>query len=373
MAGAQWRGSRRAARSGRQAAPGAPRPAGKPPSRVIGGGTFLRGYTPISYSFEGVLPSGYLYGLTARQGGGKTAFMIAGALAVITGDETILGCAVEKGRVAYVTIENPIDFRMKLAVNCHVHNISYDIAEARLAIIDGRDAPEQIVEGLRLDADAKGPFQLVCFDTFPAGFAAASAGAFNDNEAVLKYVISLRPLTLLPGQPSVIVAFHPIKNATESELIPYGGGSILNEIDGNLTIWKDGPCKLYHNRLRGPEFEPRYFRIEKMAAPEIVDSQAARSCFRSACQWRRRRPSSGRPKRRRSISGFCSLSPKTSSPAIASAPPRLTFRRTNMQRCVVALVKDGFLQKSVAGKYRLSKKGRDELDALKPKPPKNEA
>jgi hypothetical protein len=120
-------------------------------------------------------------------------------LAVALGREDILGYAVERGRVAYVTIENPVDFRMKLAVNCYIHNISYDEIEPRVAIIDSRDTPEQIYEGLKLDAKENGPFQLICFDTFQAGFAAANAGAFNDNEAVLGYVIHLRPLTTLPG------------------------------------------------------------------------------------------------------------------------------------------------------------------------------
>lgn len=242
----------------------------KPPSRVIGAGTFMRSYEPISYTLGGVLPSGYLYGTTAKQGSGKTAFMIAAALAVAFGREDILACAVERGRVAYVTIENPVDFKMKLAVNCYVHNISYDEAETRIAIIDGRDTPEQIFEGLRLDARVNGDFQLVCFDTYQAGFAAANAGAFNDNEAVLGYLIRLRPLTTLPGRPSVLVAFHPTKNAGETELIPYGGGSTLNEVDGNLTMWKEGTIKLHHNRLRGPEFEPRFFRIEQLSCPKIL-------------------------------------------------------------------------------------------------------
>jgi hypothetical protein len=243
----------------------------KSPSRVIGAGTFMRSYEPISYTLGGILPSGYLYGLTAKQGSGKTALKIAAALAVAFGREDILGCPVERGRVAYVTIENPVDFKMKLAVNCFVHNISYDEVETRIAIIDGRDTPEQIFDGLRLDALANGGFQLVCVDTFQAGFAAANAGAFNDNEAVLGYLIRLRPLTTLPGSPSGLVAFHPTKNAGEGELIPYGGGSTLNEVDGNLTLWKEGTIKLHHNRLRGPEFEPRFFRIEQLSCPDIVD------------------------------------------------------------------------------------------------------
>jgi uncharacterized membrane protein len=243
----------------------------KAPSRVIGAGTFMRSYVAISYTLGGILPSGYLYGLTAKQGSGKTALMIAAALAVAFGRDDILGCAVERGRVAYVTIENPVDFKMKLAVNCFVHNISYDEIESRVAVIDGRDTPEQIFDGLRLDAEATGDFQLVCFDTFQAGFAAANAGAFNENEAVLGYLIRLRPLTTLPGSPSGLVAFHPTKNAGETELIPYGGGSTYNEVDGNLTLWKEAAIKLHHNRLRGPEFEPHYFRIEKLSCPEIVD------------------------------------------------------------------------------------------------------
>jgi hypothetical protein len=200
-------------------------PAGEPttpvvlPSRVYGAGTFMRSYVAISYTIEGVLPSGSLYGLTAKQGTGKTAWKITATIAVAMNRKDILGCEVEPGRVAYVTIENPIDFKMKLSANCFVHNVSYEEIERRVAIIDGRDSPEQIYEGLRLDAKTNGDFQLICFDTFQAGFAAANAGAFNDNEAVLKYVGRLRPFATLPGLPSVLVAFHPIKNAWRRQSI----------------------------------------------------------------------------------------------------------------------------------------------------------
>jgi hypothetical protein len=242
------------------------------PSVVEGSISFTRSYAPLSYPLEGILPSGTLYGLTARQGTGKTAFMQAAALAVATGRKEIIGVDVEPGRVAYVTIENPTDFKMKLAVGFYVHNISEEI-DRQLAIVQGRDTPEQIVEGLALDAEENGPFTLVCFDTFQAGFSAANAGAFNDNEAVLSYVNRLRPLTGLPGFPAALVALHPTKNATEDELLPYGGGATMNEIDGNLTLWKGGQIKLHHNRVRGPEFEPRYFRIEKLSCPGIVDNK----------------------------------------------------------------------------------------------------
>jgi hypothetical protein len=72
-----------------------------------------------------------------------------------------------------------------------------------------------------------------------------------------------------------LIAFHPGKNAGEEELIPYGGGSIINELDGNVTFW--GPIsqlKLHHNKVRGPEFDPRYFAIELKTCPHIVDQNS---------------------------------------------------------------------------------------------------
>jgi hypothetical protein len=82
-------------------------------ANCIGAGDFIRAYRPICYTIEGVLPSGFIYGLTARRSGGKTALLIAAALAPIKGGREILGREVEQGRAAYVIKENPDDFRMK--------------------------------------------------------------------------------------------------------------------------------------------------------------------------------------------------------------------------------------------------------------------
>jgi hypothetical protein len=243
-------------------------------AKGIGGGDFLAAYEPISYTIEGMLPSGYLYGLTARRGGGKTAWMTTTSLAVMTGRSLILGREVERGRVAYITKENPDDFRMKLAANCFLHGIDHAFANEWLLVLDGRsDTPESIVERLKINAEEYGPFQLVCYDTFQAGFASAGGDEFNDNAGVLKFILRLRPITCIIGKPSVLIAFHPTKNAGEDDLFPYGGGSITNEIDGNFYLWVEpgGQIKFSHNRVRGPEFEPQYFRIEKVSCPDIVD------------------------------------------------------------------------------------------------------
>jgi hypothetical protein len=70
------------------------------------------------------------------------------------------------------------------------------------------------------------------------------------------------------------VAFHPTKTADEEKLIPYGGGATYNEIDGNLTLWQEqGQIKFHQNRVRGPAFDPCFFKIEKLACPDILDDQ----------------------------------------------------------------------------------------------------
>ena len=173
----------------------------KPPSHIIGAGTFMRSSAPISYTVDGQLPSGFTYALTAKTGAGKTAFAQIVTLAVSMNRPDIIGADVEPGRVAYVTLENPIDFKMKLAVGCHIHNISFNDIESRVAVIEGRDTPEQIAEGLRLDAEANGPFQHVNIDTLQAGFAVAGGGKFNDNESILAYVMRLRPVNGPAGAP----------------------------------------------------------------------------------------------------------------------------------------------------------------------------
>ena len=82
---------------------------------------------------------------------------------------------------------------------------------------------------------------LVIYDTFQAGF---DGDEFNNNAQVLKFIKRLRPLTILLGQPAVLVLMHPTKNAGEDNLVPYGEGSIMNEVDGNLTVWSSGSIKI---------------------------------------------------------------------------------------------------------------------------------
>jgi hypothetical protein len=251
-----------------------PPPRDKEPVHIWGIAEFLARYEPISYTIDGLLPGGAIYGVTAKRGAGKTAFLTSTALAVATGRSDrsdILGLDVEKGRVAYIILENPTDFLMKLSVTAFARGIDVQSLNEKIRIIDMRRPHEAIMSALRNDADRLGPFQLVCYDTFQAGFAGAN---FNDNNDTLKHAADLRTFTTLPGKPSVLVACHPVKNATRDNLEPYGGGSTMNEFDGNLTLWSaGGVIELHHNKVRGPEFEPMHFRIDKLGSPDILDNK----------------------------------------------------------------------------------------------------
>ena len=83
----------------------------------------------------------------------------------------------------------------------------------------------------------------------------------------------LRPLTMLPGRPSVLVAAHPTKNASDDGLVPYGAGAILNEVDGNLTLRREGEITNLHwqGKLRGIEFAPALFKFEIAGCPAVKD------------------------------------------------------------------------------------------------------
>ena len=69
-----------------------------------------------------------------------------------------------------------------------------------------------------------GPFSLIIGDTLQALF---DGNDINDNVQAGEFMRRRRPLTQIKGNPAVIVAAHPVKNAAADNLIPYGGGAIL--------------------------------------------------------------------------------------------------------------------------------------------------
>jgi hypothetical protein len=91
---------------------------------------------------------------------------------------------------------------------------------------------------------------------------------------MFKHARAFRDLiTSIPGKPTVLVNMHPTKNIGEAGLVPAGGGSFLNEIDGNLTASKDGDDIELHwaGKLRGIEFNPLNFTLRSVTHERLKD------------------------------------------------------------------------------------------------------
>ncbi len=88
----------------------------------------------------------------------------------------------------------------------------------------------------------------------------------NDNREVLAFIRKYRPITENAHRTTVLVAAHPVKNAAKDNLLPYGAGSVVNECDGNFTLWKDEESGVvawhWQGKFRGAQFEPRKLKIE---------------------------------------------------------------------------------------------------------------
>jgi hypothetical protein len=184
-----------------------------------------------------------------------------------------LGVDVEQGRVAYCAFENPDDVRMRLMIAAYLLNVSLADRTDRLVVLDVRMKPEDVLAKLA-SASEGGSFSLILADTLAAWF---DGKDINDNVQAGDFIRRVRPLTALPGNPSVLVAAHPTKGAGEDQLVPYGGGAILNEVDGNLSLWRKPDTGNVHlhwqGKLRGLEFKPQPFRFEIAGSPDILDAK----------------------------------------------------------------------------------------------------
>jgi hypothetical protein len=79
----------------------------------------------------------------------------------------------------------------------------------------------------------------------------------------------------MPGKPCIITACHPVKNATDDNLIPRGGGAFLNEVDGNLTACAtEGSVEVHtQGKFRGPDFAPLSFLLKTVTHERLKDSK----------------------------------------------------------------------------------------------------
>jgi hypothetical protein len=231
---------------------------------------FVAGFVPPDYFLEGVLQRGFIYSMTGRTGSGKTAIaLLISALSAWGRD--LNERELEWGRILYLAGENPDDIRMRwIAMSDHM---KFNVEDIEVNFIIGRGRLSQLIDQITQEVEMLDGVAAIIVDTSVAYFEGADE---NSNVEAVQHAHRLRALTQLAGRPCVIVPCHPVKNASDDNLLPRGGGAFMNEMDGNLTCVKidDATVKLHwQGKFRGPEFDPITFALETVTTQLIKDSK----------------------------------------------------------------------------------------------------
>jgi energy-coupling factor transporter ATP-binding protein EcfA2 len=249
------------------APPAQPMAAAPAKPSVIGARTFLQRFTPLETVIDGLpVPRGGIVSVTGPTGSGKTTLCALLQTALRTG-ANFAGREVTQGSVLVLAGENPDDYAMHLLATVQhlgltpgdlsspVDTIGMFVVPGTFDVLGNLDHLDEVLAGTITDLVA------VFVDTSAAFFTGEEE---NDNVAMRRHASILRELATLPGKPTVFVLCHPTKGATRDGLVPRGGGAFLNEIDANLTVWKDdaGIVTLHHaGKIRGPSFDPIRFEL----------------------------------------------------------------------------------------------------------------
>ena len=223
-----------------------------------------------SYLIDGILQRGFLYSLTARTHHGKTAVIMRLAAAIIRG-EKLGGREIQQGSVLFFAGENAQDVRARYVAMCDELGIDTDTAP--FYFIDGVVNIAFNLERIRREAEAIPDLRMIVVDTAAAYFPGDDG---NSNAQLGAYARLLRQLTTLPSLPTGVVNCHPIKNATQDNLLPMGGSAFVNEMDGNLTLWTEGDKTTslhWQGKFRGPEFDPVHFELRTVHSEKVKDDQ----------------------------------------------------------------------------------------------------
>jgi len=329
--------------------------AGKPLPLVLTPAQFMAGFTPPEYLWDGIMQRGYLYALTGRTGHGKTAVVMQFGLH-IAGGVPFHGATVKHGTVLLLAGENPDDVRARFIVACHANGI--DPTTVKMRFVAGVVDIAASMPEIRKSADEIADLVLVIVDTAAAYFKGDDS---NSNSQQGDYARVLRSLSFLPGKPAVLVNCHPVKNAAKDNLLPMGGSSFLNEIDGNLTLWAGAEKQTtlhWQGKFRGPEFEPLTFEIVTVTSPDVTDAKGRLMpsvIARPATQMQVENAESKEDREVRAVLNYIARNPRPSIQRVSdscnlSGKPRA-------QRIIASLVADKLCEKTV-NKVSITKKGK---------------
>ncbi|AVO37314.1 AAA family ATPase [Pukyongiella litopenaei] len=236
--------------------------------KLQNGHEFLSDHKPPEYIVDRVLQRGQTGTVTAQPGTGKTLVAMLLATCVSSGSD-FCGRKVEKGKVLYLSGENPDDVRARMfgLQTVYRDELNLDNILVIPQVINIPAAREALAAGLK---DHGHEISLIIVDTFAAYYGGDDE---NSNTQAKQFTQELRKLTELPGRPAVLILAHPTKSASSaSELLPRGGSAIWAEIDFNFTLRNvNGVLRLGHNKLRGIPFEDCQMILTYTGHEKLVD------------------------------------------------------------------------------------------------------
>lgn len=230
---------------------------------------YIRSFAPPDYLIDGILITGRVYALTAMTGHHKTSWATYAALAVSCGDP-IGSVPVKRGRVLYLSGENDEDQKARVLANASEFGLAPE--HGYFTVLSGADAIGILKDEIPRETTSLGKIDLVIVDTSIAYF---GGGDENGNIDMKRHASMFRDLSVNLGGATVLILCHPVKGASRDNLLPRGGGAFLNEIDGNLTLWRAGERVTLHwqGKFRGPNFEPLEYQQKLVTLAGYKDSK----------------------------------------------------------------------------------------------------
>jgi hypothetical protein len=199
-----------------------------------------------------MLRRGWLYTVCGRTGAGKSGFGVLLTLLIAAGG-MLAGRQCQAGPVLYIAAENPDDVRHRFIVAIEVMGLSEEVID-RIQIIDRNFLLQERMADLMRIIEAMGA-AVIIVDTDQA-VSLVSGASENDNVERITHARRLRRLSQATSRPTVIDLCHPAGNA--DNLVPRGGSSFLNEINGNIRISRNNAVvtiKTDPEKYRGEQYE----------------------------------------------------------------------------------------------------------------------
>jgi hypothetical protein len=330
---------------------------------------FLKDFVPPSYLIDGLLLRRYIYSLTAPTGHGKTVVLLRLAVDVAFG-KPFSDFETEPGRVLYFAGENPEDVRTRWLMMSVL--MGFDKDTIPVDFIPGTFSIPELRDQIMTESEACGGYALVIIDTSAAYFNARGGGEDeNSNNALLDHAKDMRSLCEAPGGPTVVVACHPVKNATKDNLLPRGGGAFLNEVDGNLTLWSDDETITelhWQGKFRGRPFSPTLFKMHLVYSDAVVDQKGRQIPSVIGTPLSEKDAYQIRVDKALDEDRVLALLAKDARLSMADLAMELGWvtgqlkqpHKSKVSRCIERLKKDGLLEKKRNGGLQLTDAGRKE-------------